>query len=103
MENESKTISSEIISEQENRLKVIISELDSTINDFLEKGKFALIELMELIDEKPSNINAACMFAGKQERVNMFVNIAFDYLHRAQGGLEEIVTMERRKQKEDTF
>lgn len=103
MENEGKTISSEIISEQENRLKVIISELDSTIDDLLEKGKFALCELMDLVDEKPEDINDTCAFASNQRRMNMLANIAFDYLYRAQGGLEEIVTLECRKQKEDAF
>ena len=103
MENEGKTISSEIISEQENRLKVIISELDSTIDDLLEKGKFALCELMDLVDEKPEDINDTCAFASNQRRMNMLANIAFDYLYRAQNELEEMVTLERRKQKEDSF
>lgn len=103
MENEGKTIASEIILEQENRLKVIISELDSTIDDLLEKGKFALCELMDLVDEKPEDINDTCAFTSNQRRMNMLANIAFDYLYRAQNELEEMVTLERRKQKEDSF
>ena len=52
MENKNITIASEIIAAQENRLKTIISELGSTIDDLLEKSKFILTELMDLVTHR---------------------------------------------------
>lgn len=96
MENKNITIASEIIAAQENRLKTIISELGSTVDDLLEKSKFILTELMDLVDEKPEDINDTCVFASNQRRINMLVNIAFDYLHQAQVRIGEIVTREQK-------
>ena len=97
---ENKTMASEIITEQEDRLKAIISELDSTIDDSLEKEKFALAELMDLIDEEPDNISAACAFANNQYRMNMLARIAFDYSCQTKEILAGIVDRECGKQKE---
>ena len=84
-------MASEIIAEQDKQLKNIIFQLHSMIDDLLEKSKFALAELMDLVDEKPENVNDACVFSSNQKRMNMFVNIAFDYLYQAQSALNEIV------------
>lgn len=96
MDVENQTLASELIAEQEKRREKIIFELDSTIDDLLEKSKFILNELMDLVDEKPEDINDTCAFASNQRRMNMLVNIAFDYLHQAQVGIEEIVTREQK-------
>ena len=56
MNVEKQTLASEIIAEHEEHLNRIIFELDSTIDDLLEKGKFALTELMDLIDERPEYV-----------------------------------------------
>ena len=94
-------MASEIIAEQDKQLKNIIFELDSMIDDLLEKSKFALAELMDLVDEKPENVNDACVFSSNQKRMNMFVNIAFDYLYQAQSALNEIVARGHLKIKRD--
>lgn len=96
MDVENQTLASEFIAEQEKRRKKIIFELDSTIDDFLEKSKFILNELIDLVDEKPKDANGVYAFAIDQRRMNMLANIAFDYLHQAQVGIEEIVTRERK-------
>lgn len=101
MDNESRTMANEIIADQEETIRTIISELDSVIDDFLEKGKFALTELMELTEKSPNNEKGACEFAYNQKRMDMLVNIAFDYVYRAQCGLNEIVIRERREQRKD--
>ncbi len=94
MNVEKQTLASEIIAEHEEHLNRIIFELDSTIDDLLEKGKFALI------DERPENVNDACSFASNQEKMNMFAHVAFDYLDRVQSGIGEIVIKERRRMDE---
>lgn len=96
MDVKNQTLASELVMEQEEQRKRIVFELDSTIDDLLEKGKFVLTELMDLVDEKPEDINDTCTFISKQRRMNMLVNIAFDYLHQAQVGIEEIVIRERK-------
>lgn len=96
MDVENQTLASELIAEQEKRRKKIIFELDSTVDDLLEKSKFILNELMDLVDEKPEDINDTCAFASNQRRMNMLANIAFDYLHQAQVGIGEIVTREQK-------
>lgn len=99
MDNENKTMASEIIAEQKNRLKVVINELESTIDDFLEKVQFVLAQLIELTEENPKNVEEACEFANYQNEMNMFAHIAHDYVCRAQYGIEEIVTREYRNRK----
>lgn len=101
MDVKNKTIASEIIAGQANRLKDILFELDCTVDDLLEKGKFALAESMELFDEAPDTTEKACAFAYNQKRINMLICIAFDYLAQAQSTLNTIVIRERRKQQEE--
>ena len=68
--------------EAEGRLQTVISELDVTIGDLLDKADFALMELMEVVavhvdntpDDKAKKIN----------RVNGLADIAYDYVVRAQ-------------------
>lgn len=55
---------------------------------------------MDLIDERPENVNDACSFASNQEKMNMFAHVAFDYLDRVQSGIGEIVIKERRRMDE---
>lgn len=80
------------VTEAEKRLQTVVSELDNTVDDFLEKGKFALMELMEVSavhaddtpDERAHNLN----------RVHMLADIAYDYLVQAQSVLEDIAARE---------
>lgn len=94
MDNENRTMASEIIASQEEKLRIIISELDSTIDDLLWKGKFVLTELMDLTEKGSDNEKEACEFAYNQERMDMLAHIAFDYVHQAQCVLNEIVVRE---------
>ncbi len=76
----------------EERLQTVISELDTTVDDFLEKGKFALMELMEAAavhaDDTPDirtrNLN----------RANTLADITHDYLTQAQSVITCIVLRE---------
>ena len=85
--------------EAEGRLQTVISELDVTIGDLLDKADFVLMELMEVVavhvdntpDDKAKKIN----------RVNGLADIAYDYVVRAQSALTSIILRERREQRQE--
>ena len=94
------TLASEIITDQEKRLDRIIMSLDS-IDILMDKGKFALSELMELTSIRPDNMQEVHSFAAaNQQRMDMFIYIAFDYLHQAQHKLKEIIAKEENNESE---
>ena len=95
------TLASEIITDQENRVDRIISSLDS-IDILMDKGKFALSELMELTSSvRPDNMQEARSFAAvNKQRMDMFIYIAFDYLRQAQRELKEIIAKEESNESE---
>ncbi len=73
-------------------LQMVITELDIITDDFLEKGKFALMELMGVTtihtddtpNDKTHNLN----------RAHMLADIAFDYLTQAQSTLVNLTIRE---------
>ena len=83
------------VTEAEERLQTVISELDITIGDLLDKADFVLMELMEVVavhvdntpDDKAKKIN----------RVNGLADIAYDYVARAQSALTSLILRERRE------
>ena len=80
------------VTEAERRLQAVISELDDTVDNFLEKGRFVLMDLVEVsglhVDDTPDirtrNLNKA----------NMLANIAYDYLAQAQSVITSLVLQE---------
>lgn len=91
---ENKTIASEIITEQENNLKEIMFKLDE-VNNSIEKIEFILLELLELVDETPKNMNEVYAFSNNQDRMNMFACIALDFLVNTQKEVKEILQEKR--------
>lgn len=91
MDNGNKLLASEVIAEQECRIQEITGELSTVANDLLEKGKFAIGELIKLADKK---VDGACLFAYSQEQISMYAHIASDYLERVQGILKSIIARE---------
>ncbi len=83
------------VTKPQERLQAVIQELDIVAEDFLEKGKFVLMELMETsaihVDDTPDdrthNLN----------RANRLADIAYDYLSQAQSALIDLVLRERRE------
>lgn len=79
----------------ERRLQTVISELDTTISDLLDKADFSLTELMEVTaihaddtpDDRTHDLNRACMLA----------DIAYDYISRAQSTLTSLILRESRE------
>ena len=83
------------VTKPQERLQAVIQELDIVAEDFLEKGEFVLMELMETstihVDDTPDdrthNLN----------RANRLADIAYDYLSQAQSALIDLVLRERRE------
>lgn len=73
------------------RLQTVISELDITISDLLDKADFALIELMEgLRDPQKNDVH-------KMVKTDIYANIAYDYLSQAQSAITSLILRERRE------
>ena len=83
------------VTKPQERLQAVIQELDIVAEDFLEKGEFVLMELMETstihVDDTPDdrthNLN----------RANRLADIAYDYLSQAQSALIDLILRERRE------
>lgn len=76
--------------EAEKRLQAVIYELENTISDLLDKADFALAELKEGLENDQENT------VRKMVKAEVFTDIAYDYLARAQGGLADIIVRESR-------
>ncbi len=74
------------------RLQTVISELDTTVDDFLEKGRFVLMELMEAAaihtDDTPD------IRTRNLSKANTLADITHDYLTQAQSVITSIVLRE---------
>lgn len=79
------------VTEAERRLQTIISELDITISDLLDKAGFALMELVEgLRDPRKDDVR-------RMVKADTYADIAYDYLTRAQSTLTSLILRERRE------
>ena len=79
------------VTEAEGRLQTVISELDVTIGDLLDKADFALMELMEGLKNSQKND------VRRMARTDTYANIAYDYLAQAQSTLTSLILRERRE------
>lgn len=92
----SKVLASEIIAEQESRLRDVVMELDCMDIDF-DKTSFILGELIDSIDlEEPKTMDDALLLHEKQMRIDMYVGIVADYVRKIQTTISDIVIRERR-------
>lgn len=96
---ENRTTASEIIAEQEKRMRAVLCELDCLDCDF-DKAAFVLGEVGELIDmREPETMEDALRIHLKQKDIANFVAIAFDYVKKAQSTISDIIIRERRRYK----
>lgn len=69
----------------------IIAEISSNlnnINDLLEKGIFAITELIDIVSDELCTEDDIRLFAFNQEKINMYAHIAFDYLLQAKNSID---------------
>lgn len=84
--------------EAEGRLQTVISELDTTISDLLDKSSFVIMQFQELAaEQRISVVDKAVEFAYKQSHMEMFSHIALDYVEQAQSALTSLILRERRE------
>lgn len=94
---DNKTIASEIIAEQQDRMAAVLCELECMDCDF-DKAAFVLGEVGELIDmREPETMEDALRIHLKQRDIANFAAIAFDYVKKAQSTISDIVVRERRR------
>lgn len=91
---ESKVLASEIIAEQESRLKNVVLELDCMDIDF-DKATFILGELIDL--KEPKTMDDALLLHEKQMRIDMYVGIVADYVRKIQTTISDIVVREGKR------
>lgn len=95
---ENRTTASEIIAEQESRLKAVLYELEATVLDSLEKCNFALGNLLGLTVDEIQTKEAALEYAVNYQHLTMYTNIAIDYLAQAIRTIEDIIQRERKQE-----
>lgn len=81
----------------EERLQMVISELDITIDFLLEKSMFLVLELQEMANKDISDEKGAIRFAYNQPRMYMVSAIAYDYLAQMQSALTSLIIQENRE------
>lgn len=79
MREENKTLASEIVKEQQEVIKSILTELELVEND-LEKTEFIISEIGDLTTRIPKTQEETLLFARDMTRMNILAHIALDYL-----------------------
>ncbi|MDO4341043.1 MAG: hypothetical protein Q4C91_23700, partial [Eubacteriales bacterium] len=92
---DNKTVASEIIAEQQDRMRSVLYELDSMIAGDLEKCRFILGELLDMADKPINSEKEAIVYACNQSRMEKCACIAIDYLANVQRTIEDIIQREK--------
>ena len=81
--------------EQENRLQAVVFEMQETLDDLLDKGLFALTELIETIGKSTqADMSEECSLY----KMTIRADITKDYILQAQKAIEDIIARENRSQ-----
>lgn len=87
---EEKTLATEIINDTQDKMNCIVIECESLSID-LEKVKFVLGELSEIVDKEPRNKQEALRFANNQYRLNSYAEIAYEYITRISSNVDDLI------------
>ncbi len=94
---EKEALATEVITEMQERLNNVISEIDSLDAD-CDKVLFILTEVMISVDRKPpkteKDIYGLCE---KMERIDSLTAIAYDYISKIQSCITDVVLRERNR------
>ena len=88
---EEKTLATEIINDTQDKMNCILVECESLSVD-LEKVKFILGELSEIVDTTPRSKQEALCFANNQYRLNSYTEIAYEYVTRMCDSVDDLIT-----------
>lgn len=94
---EKETLATEVITEMQERLSNVISEIDSLDSD-CDKALFMLTEVMISVDRKtPKTGKDIYDLCEKMERIDSLAGIAYDYISKIQSCITDIVLRERNR------
>lgn len=100
MENRKKEpLATEIICDMQDRIDNIMLDIEGMDED-LERAKFVLNELLELVTDEPKDEKETLRFANNQNRIYMLADVAFDYVARVRSDMTDLV-IRARKDEED--
>ena len=92
---EQKSLATEIVTEMQERLVNVVSEIDSLDID-CEHALFVITEILETISKKPIETEEdACDMLDKMDRIDSLCGIAYDYVSKIQSCISDIVIRER--------
>ena len=92
---EQKSLATEIVTEMQERLVNVVSEIDSLDID-CEHALFVITEILETISKKPIETEEdACDMLDKMNRIDSLSGIAYDYVSKIQSCISDIVIRER--------
>lgn len=93
-------LATELLNDIQNKIDGILLDIKNMDED-LERAKFVLNELLEIVMDKPKNEEEALRFANNQNRIYMFADTAFDYIGRLQSSLTDLIVKTQRELYED--
>ena len=90
-------LATEVITEMQERLNNVISEIDSLDAD-CDKVLFILTEVMISVDRKPPKTEKDIYdLCEKMERIDSLTAIAYDYISKIQSCITDVVLRERNR------
>ena len=93
-------LATELLKDMQDKINGILLDIKNMDED-LERAKFVLNELLEIVMDKPKNEEEALRFANNQNRIYMFADTAFDYIGRLQSSLTDLIVKTQRELYED--
>lgn len=94
---EQKSLATEIVTEMQERLNNVISEIDSLDAD-CDKVLFILTEVMISVDRKPPKTEKDIYdLCEKMGRIDSLVVIAYDYISKIQSCITDVVLREQNR------
>ena len=83
MEEERKNVSlaTEMLNDMQGKIDNILLDIED-MRENLDRAKFVLNELFEIVMIKPQSEKEARQFVNNQERMYMLTDVAYDYLSR---------------------
>lgn len=93
-------LATELLNDIQDKIDGILLDIKNMDED-LERAKFVLNELLEIVMDKPKNEEEALRFANNQNRIYMFADTAFDYIGRLQSSLTDLIVKTQRELYED--
>lgn len=93
-------LATELLNDIQDKIDGILLDI-KIMDEDLERAKFVLNELLEIVMDKPKNEEEALRFANNQNRIYMFADTAFDYIGRLQSSLTDLIVKTQRELYED--